>query len=128
MRRPRKRSCRSTLSTLRSATQGKAEFTMEFSRYLPVPQSIGEELVAKHNEKEKAAAGKKGGAHDATADKVFAGGVSLKVTASAGKPLKDLKPGDQSNVEITVASGGTDYLDVRYVGGCEMILRARRRA
>jgi elongation factor G len=46
-------------TTLRSATQGKAEFTMEFSRYLPVPQQIAEELVEKHNEKEKAAAGKK---------------------------------------------------------------------
>jgi elongation factor G len=34
-------------STLRSATQGKATFTMEFARYLPVPQSIGEELVAR---------------------------------------------------------------------------------
>ncbi|MFO0573554.1 MAG: elongation factor G [Polyangia bacterium] len=34
-------------TTLRSATQGKAEFTMEFSRYTAVPASIGEELVAK---------------------------------------------------------------------------------
>jgi elongation factor G len=45
-------------TTLRSATQGKAEFTMEFSRYLQVPQQIAEELVEKHNE-DKAAAGKK---------------------------------------------------------------------
>jgi len=45
--------------TLRSATQGKAEFTMEFSRYLQVPANIAEELVEKHNEKNKAAAGKK---------------------------------------------------------------------
>ncbi len=34
-------------TTLRSATQGKADFTMEFSRYLPVPESIEEELVKK---------------------------------------------------------------------------------
>ena len=42
-------------TTLRSATQGKADFTMEFSRYLPVPGAIEEELVAKQ-EKEKAMA------------------------------------------------------------------------
>ena len=35
-------------TTLRSATQGQASFTMEFARYLPVPTSIAEELVAKH--------------------------------------------------------------------------------
>lgn len=32
-------------TVLRSATQGKADFTMEFSRYLPVPASVEEELV-----------------------------------------------------------------------------------
>jgi elongation factor G len=32
---------------LRSATQGKSEFTMEFSKYAEVPTNIGEELLAK---------------------------------------------------------------------------------
>jgi elongation factor G len=49
-------------TTLRSSTQGKAEFTMEFSRYLPVPAAIAEELIKKEQEKTKsksAQAGKK---------------------------------------------------------------------
>jgi len=33
---------------LRSASQGKAEYTMELSRYAPVPESIGEELIKKY--------------------------------------------------------------------------------
>jgi elongation factor G len=41
-------------TTLRSATQGKADFTMEFSRYVPVPESIEAELVEKAAEKAKA--------------------------------------------------------------------------
>ena len=45
--------------TLRSATQGKAEFTMEFSRYLQVPANIAEELVEKHQKEKEKAAGKK---------------------------------------------------------------------
>jgi elongation factor G len=33
---------------LRSSTQGKAEYTMEFARYSPVPQSVVEELLKKY--------------------------------------------------------------------------------
>ncbi len=36
---------------LRSATQGKAEFTMEFNKYSPVPQNLAEELKKKYQEK-----------------------------------------------------------------------------
>ena len=39
-------------TVLRSATQGKAEFTMEFSKYAPVPTNISEELVKAHREKQ----------------------------------------------------------------------------
>jgi len=38
---------------LRSATQGKAEFTMEFSRYAKVPESIAENLKKAFQEKQK---------------------------------------------------------------------------
>ena len=41
-------------NTLRSSTQGKAEFTMEFARYLPAPKSVMEELIKRYQE-EKAA-------------------------------------------------------------------------
>jgi len=37
-------------TVLRSATQGKAEYTMEFAKYAPVPAEIGEELIKKHRE------------------------------------------------------------------------------
>jgi elongation factor G len=46
-------------TNLRSSTQGKAEFTMEFSRYLPVPAAMAEELMAKAAGKKAAEAGKK---------------------------------------------------------------------
>jgi len=35
---------------LRSATQGTAEYTMEFAKYAPVPTDVSEELTKKHNE------------------------------------------------------------------------------
>ena len=43
-------------TTLRSSTQGKAQFTMEFSNYRQVPQSITEELQKKKAEEGKGAA------------------------------------------------------------------------
>ncbi len=40
-------------TTLRSSTQGKAQFTMEFSCYRQVPKSVSEELMKKAAEKKK---------------------------------------------------------------------------
>ncbi len=39
---------------LRSSTQGKAEFTMEFEKYGKVPNAIGDELIKAYQEKKKA--------------------------------------------------------------------------
>ncbi len=40
-------------TVLRSSTQGKAEFTMEFSRYNPVPKNTAEEIIKRQKEEEK---------------------------------------------------------------------------
>ncbi|MCS6914318.1 MAG: elongation factor G [Myxococcales bacterium] len=41
-------------TALRSSTQGRAEFTMEFSRYAPVPPALAEELIRKAQSKTEA--------------------------------------------------------------------------
>lgn len=40
-------------TSLRSATQGKAEFTMEFARYAPVPRDLATELIEELRKKRK---------------------------------------------------------------------------
>lgn len=45
-------------TTLRSMSQGKAEFTMEFSKYGKVPQSVSEELKKAYEEKKRKESGK----------------------------------------------------------------------
>ena len=46
-------------TVLRSATQGKAEFSMEFERYAPAPRDVAEELVQEYQSRR--AAGSKTG-------------------------------------------------------------------
>jgi len=41
-------------TVLRSSTQGKAEFTMEFAKYAPAPAEVAEELVKEYAEKKAA--------------------------------------------------------------------------
>jgi elongation factor G len=43
-------------TVLRSATQGKAEFTMEFASYRQVPKSLTEEVIKEADEKRKTSA------------------------------------------------------------------------
>jgi len=45
------------------------------------------------------------------------GGIVLKVTVSSDKALKDLKAGESPNVELGATAGGTEYFDMRVVGG-----------
>jgi elongation factor G len=40
-------------TALRSITEGKASFSMEFNRYLPVPRAIQDELIEKASSKKK---------------------------------------------------------------------------
>ena len=40
-------------TVLRSLTQGKAQFTMEFATYRQVPQSVAEEIAKKRSEEKK---------------------------------------------------------------------------
>ncbi|MGM0431105.1 MAG: elongation factor G [Spirochaetota bacterium] len=45
-------------TVIRSLTQGKAEYTMEFAKYGKVPQSIAEELIKEYQEKRRKESGK----------------------------------------------------------------------
>jgi hypothetical protein len=82
-------------------------------------KSASFELSLKPDDALITAMNKKSSASDAAiAKKVFSnGGVDLKITTSADKPLKDIKAGDTANAEIDFKAGGVDYVDIRYVGG-----------
>lgn len=41
-------------TVIRSSSQGKAEFTMEFSRYAEVPRNVAQELMAAYQEEKEA--------------------------------------------------------------------------
>jgi len=45
------------------------------------------------------------------------GGIVVKFTVSSDKPLKDLKAGESPNVDFGATAGGTEYIDLRMVGG-----------
>ena len=49
-------------SQLRAATQGKGEFSMEFSHYQPVMPQLQRELVAKHEKEQREKQKNSGGA------------------------------------------------------------------
>jgi elongation factor G len=40
-------------TVLRSLTQGKAEFTMEFANFKPVPKNVSEDLIKAFQEEQK---------------------------------------------------------------------------
>ena len=40
-------------TALRSLTQGKAEFTMEFANFKPVPKSVSEQLMKAYQDERK---------------------------------------------------------------------------
>ena len=41
-------------TVLRSSTQGKAEFTMEFAKYGKVPSGVTDDLIRKYEEEKRA--------------------------------------------------------------------------